>query len=77
MGLGEFDIIAKYFAGHDRRTDVLLGVGDDAAVLDVGDARKLVVAIDTIVDGVRSASATAHWRSISAILPPWERCRRG
>jgi thiamine-monophosphate kinase len=52
MSLGEFDIIARYFASHDHRADVLLGVGDDAAVLDVEDGRRLVVAIDTIVEGV-------------------------
>ena len=62
MSLGEFDIIARYFANHDHRADVLLGVGDDAAVLDVQDGRRLVVAIDTIVEGVhfpRSIDASA------------------
>jgi thiamine-monophosphate kinase len=63
MSLGEFDIIARYFASHDHRADVLLGVGDDAAVLDVnGQGRRLVVAIDTIVEGVhfpRSIDASA------------------
>jgi thiamine-monophosphate kinase len=62
MSLGEFDIIARYFANHDHRPDVLLGVGDDAAVLDVQDDRRLVVAIDTIVEGVhfpRSIDASA------------------
>ena len=39
MSLGEFDIIARYFANHDHRADVLLGVGDDAAVLDVLESR--------------------------------------
>jgi thiamine-monophosphate kinase len=52
MCLGEFDIIARYFASHDRRADVLLGVGDDAAVLETRPGRRLVVAIDTIVEGV-------------------------
>jgi thiamine-monophosphate kinase len=52
MSLGEFDIIARYFASHDHRADVLLGVGDDAAVLETRPERRLVVAIDTIVEGV-------------------------
>jgi len=52
MSLGEFDIIARYFASHDHRADVLLGVGDDAAVLATRPGRRLVVAIDTIVEGV-------------------------
>ena len=52
MSLGEFDLIRRYFANHDHRDDVLLGVGDDAAVLEARAGRRLVVAIDTIVEGV-------------------------
>ena len=52
MSLGEFDIIARYFARKSTRSDVLLGIGDDAAVLDSQPGRKLVVAMDTIVEGV-------------------------
>lgn len=52
MSLGEFDIIAKYFAGHAHGDEVLLGVGDDAAVLGVRADRRLVLAMDTIVEGV-------------------------
>ena len=52
MSLGEFDIIARYFATPRPHGDVLLGIGDDAAVLEVRADRKLVVAMDTIVDGV-------------------------
>lgn len=59
MSLGEFDIIARYFANRRPRGDVLLGIGDDAAVLDVRADRRLVVAMDTIVDGVHFPSDTA------------------
>lgn len=59
MSLGEFDIIARYFAKHSARRDVLLGIGDDAAVLDVAADRKLVVAMDTIVEGVHFPAGTA------------------
>jgi thiamine-monophosphate kinase len=62
MSLREFDIIARYFASHDHRADVLLGVGDDAAVLETRADRRLVVALDTIVEGVhfpRSIDASA------------------
>ena len=54
MSLGEFDIIARYFTrpDHGGRSDVLLGIGDDAAVVDAQAGRKLVVAMDTVVDGV-------------------------
>lgn len=59
MALGEFDIIRQYFAPASQRADVLLGIGDDAAVLEVGSARKLVVAMDTIVAGVHFPVDTA------------------
>jgi thiamine-monophosphate kinase len=52
MALGEFDIIARYFAHHDRYPGVLLGVGDDAAILEGRSDRHLVLAMDTIVEGV-------------------------
>jgi thiamine-monophosphate kinase len=59
MSFGEFDIIRKYFAVAAARSDVLLGIGDDAAVLEVGGSRKLVVAMDTIVEGVHFPAGTA------------------
>jgi thiamine-monophosphate kinase len=49
--LGEFDLIAKYFTRRSARTDVLLGVGDDAALLAVPPGRVLVAATDTLVEG--------------------------
>jgi thiamine-monophosphate kinase len=52
MALGEFELIARYFAKESARVDVRLGIGDDAAILDVRPDRKLVVALDTIVAGV-------------------------
>ena len=55
MSLGEFDIIARYFARKTERGDVLLGIGDDAAVVDSQPGRKLVIAMDTIVEGVHLA----------------------
>jgi len=59
MSLGEFDIIAKYFAGHGARRDVLLGVGDDAAVLEVPVGQRLVVAMDTLAEGIHYPAGTA------------------
>jgi thiamine-monophosphate kinase len=58
MGLGEFDIIARYFTRQARRRDVLLGIGDDAAVLEPPTDRKLVVAVDTLVEGVHFPATT-------------------
>jgi thiamine-monophosphate kinase len=53
MPTSEFDLIARYFAGHDRRGDVVLGVGDDAALIaSVPPGEVLAVTIDTLVSGV-------------------------
>jgi thiamine-monophosphate kinase len=49
--LGEFDLIARYFSRAGTRQDVLLGVGDDAALLSVPPGRALVAATDTLVEG--------------------------
>jgi thiamine-monophosphate kinase len=49
--LGEFDIIARYFSRRSSRSDVLLGVGDDAALLLPPAGQALVAATDTLVEG--------------------------
>lgn len=62
MPLAEFSLIDRFFAAHARtRGDVALGIGDDAAIVDVVPGEQLVVAVDTLVAGVHfptSASAT-------------------
>jgi len=53
MGLSEFALIERYFSGLGaRRTDVPLGVGDDAALLSCPAGQELAAAIDTLVAGV-------------------------
>jgi thiamine-monophosphate kinase len=47
---GEFEIIERYFTRPDRDPDVLLGIGDDAAVLAVDGLA--AVTVDTLVAGV-------------------------
>jgi len=59
MPLGEFDIIERFFSRRSRRADVIVGVGDDGAVLDVPVRSRLVAAIDTLVEGVHFPSGTA------------------
>jgi len=49
--LGEFDVIARYFSRRSPRGDVLLGVGDDAALLTPAPGQALVAATDTLVEG--------------------------
>ena len=48
----EFDLIARYFSRPPvSRADVVLGVGDDCALLEVPAGRQLAVSIDTLVEG--------------------------
>ena len=52
MPLSEFDIIERFFHRPGRgRDDVLLGIGDDAALLAAPCDRALAVAVDTLVAG--------------------------
>jgi thiamine-monophosphate kinase len=52
VALSEFDIIDRYFRQEKlHRNDVVLGVGDDAALLQVPPGQQLAVAVDTLVAG--------------------------
>jgi thiamine-monophosphate kinase len=57
MSMGEFDLIDRYFgsgsaaAGAAGGAGVVLGIGDDAALLRVPKGQDLVAAVDTIVSG--------------------------
>jgi thiamine-monophosphate kinase len=48
--LGEFGLIARLTAGLPRPADVVVGVGDDAAVLDVGGDELVVATCDALVE---------------------------
>lgn len=48
----EFELIDRYFAGHDRGAGVMKGVGDDGAVLRPDPGRELVTVVDAVVAGV-------------------------
>ena len=50
MSLDEFEIIARYFTRPTEDPDVLLGIGDDAAVVQASGS--VVIATDTLVEGV-------------------------
>ncbi len=53
MAASEFDLIRDYFTGlGSRRDDVLLGVGDDAALLQPRAGEALALCVDTMVSGV-------------------------
>lgn len=48
----EFDIIRQYFTSTISRADVVLGIGDDAAILTVPNDHQLVQSVDTLVASV-------------------------
>jgi thiamine-monophosphate kinase len=49
-GLGEFAVIDRLVAGRTQRADVVIGPGDDAAVLSVPDGR-VTVSTDMLIEG--------------------------
>jgi thiamine-monophosphate kinase len=71
--MDEFSLIRRYFSTQDvKRSDVALGVGDDAALLRVPPGHELVVTTDSLVAGVHfpeglDAEAVGH-RSLAANL---------
>jgi len=53
MALSEFDLIREFFSqGLAHRDDVALGIGDDAALVNVPANHQLVMSLDTLVAGV-------------------------
>lgn len=53
LTMDEFSLIEHFFKPLDlKRDDVLLGIGDDAASLQVPDGMELLVSTDTLVAGV-------------------------
>jgi thiamine-monophosphate kinase len=62
MPLSEFAMIERYFSGLElapSAADIVLGVGDDAAVLAVPAGQQLVVAADTLVEAVHFPAGSA------------------
>jgi thiamine-monophosphate kinase len=53
MAQDEFAIIERYFSNIGKpAANIVLGIGDDAAVVNVPPAEQLVVSMDTLVSGV-------------------------
>lgn len=60
MALSEFRLIESYFEQRRLgRDDVVLGIGDDAALLRVPDGMQLVAAVDTLISGVHFPEHTS------------------
>jgi len=50
--MDEFELIARFFDRASTDTDVLIGIGDDGAVLRPTSGLDLVTVVDTLVEGV-------------------------
>jgi len=56
----EFDLIEQYFKSIPiNRRDVVLGIGDDCAILEIPQNRQLVTSTDTLISGVHFPEATS------------------
>lgn len=51
--MGEFSIITEFFAQQkNKRADVLVGIGDDAAIVAVPQDQQLVITTDSLIENV-------------------------
>ncbi len=70
--VAEFDLITRIRRRATTRGDVILGIGDDAALLRVPPGKLLVVATDTLNAGVHfpddSAPADIGWKALAVNL---------
>jgi thiamine-monophosphate kinase len=60
--MDEFGLINTYFSRAQVSADVLMGIGDDCAVVQPPPDRHLVMSIDTMIDGVHFPSDTSAER---------------
>ena len=69
MALSEFALIKRYFQSSATAPGVVLGIGDDAAILTVTAGHELVVAVDTSVAGIHfpgdSDPFDIAWRALA------------
>jgi thiamine-monophosphate kinase len=69
---GEFSLIERIRARARARDDVVLGIGDDAALLQVPAGHELVLSTDTLVAGVHfpveTAAADIGWKALAVNL---------
>jgi thiamine-monophosphate kinase len=57
--MDEFGIIREYFTSPVNRNDVVLGSGDDCAIVDVPAGKQLAITTDTLVNGVHFPENTS------------------
>jgi thiamine-monophosphate kinase len=57
--MNEFDIIKHYFATQQtQRGDVRIGIGDDAAIVNVPQGHELAITTDTLIAGIHFPEST-------------------
>ena len=57
--MNEFELIQQYFATQSEcRSDIITGIGDDAAIVKVPNDRELVITTDTLVSSVHFLDST-------------------
>lgn len=70
--MAEFALIDRIAERSASRSDVLVGIGDDAAVLVVPAGHQLVVSTDTLIDGVHfprgTYAADIGWKALAVNL---------
>ncbi len=68
----EFDLIQTHFTRSIQRDDVITGIGDDAAVLQLPANRQLVQSVDTLIEGVHFPPDTSPqdiaWKALAVNL---------
>lgn len=73
MSIPEFELIQRFFTRQIQgKPDIVLGVGDDAALISPPAGQQLVIAIDTLVKGVHFPTATSPydigWKALAVNL---------
>lgn len=72
MALAEFELIREHFRRAGTRADVVLGVGDDCALLTVPAGMQLAVSLDLLVSGVHFlpdvAPEALGWKALAVNL---------
>ena len=68
----EFELIHRFFSGLDFGPSTRLGIGDDAAILDIPPAHSLVVSVDSANEHTHFSELTlpevVAYRSIASAI---------
>lgn len=59
MSLSEFELINQFFKRESSRRDVIVGIGDDCAIVNPAEEQSLAVTTDTLIEGVHFPSNTS------------------